>query len=57
LAVAFDTLDELFAGSSTIFYDYRGGIALLKEPAMEIIWIKTVSIICYLQGVTFSADG
>jgi hypothetical protein len=57
LAVAFDTIDELFAGSTTIFNNYRGGVALLNEPAMDIIWIKTVSLVCYLQGVTFSADG
>jgi hypothetical protein len=55
--VAFDTSDDLFAGSTTTFFDYRGGVALLKEPAMDIIWIKIVSVIGYLQGVTFSQDG
>lgn len=29
----------------------------MKEPAFEIVWIKTVSLILYMQGVTFSADG
>lgn len=57
LAVAIDTYDEVFAGSPIIFYEYRGAVALLKEPAMDIVWIKTVSLICYMQGVTFSADG
>jgi hypothetical protein len=57
LAVAADNIDEKFAGSSSIFYNYRGYIAVLKEPAMDIAWIKTVSLICYMQGVTFSADG
>ena len=57
LAVAADTVDDTFAGSASIFLDYRGYIAVLKEPAMDIVWIKTVSLICYLQGVTFSADG
>jgi hypothetical protein len=57
LAVAFDTIDEKFAGSTTTFFDYRGVLALLKEPTIDIIWIKTVSIKCFLQGVTFSADG
>jgi hypothetical protein len=32
-------------------------LALLKEPAMDIVWIKTVSLPCFLQGITFSADG
>ena len=57
MAVAADNIDEKFAGSSSIFYNYRGYIAVLKEPAMDIAWIKTVSLICYMQGVTFSADG
>jgi hypothetical protein len=57
LAVAADTIDDKFAGSASIFYDYKGFIAVLKEPAMDIVWIKTVSLICYMQGVTFSADG
>jgi hypothetical protein len=58
LALALDTYDESFAGSlPIIFYEYRGALALLKEPNMDIVWIKTVSLICYMQGVTFSADG
>jgi hypothetical protein len=57
LAVAADTLDERFAGSASTFLNYRGYIAVLKEPAMDIVWVKTVSLICYLQGVTFSTDG
>jgi hypothetical protein len=57
LAVAADTLDGKFAGYGGLFSEYRGYIAVLKEPAMDIVWIKTVSLICYLQGVTFSADG
>jgi hypothetical protein len=48
LAVAADTYDERFAGSSSAFYDFRGFIAVLKEPAMDIVWIKTVSLICYM---------
>jgi len=55
--VAADTLDESFAGSASMFLDYRGYIAVLKEPAMDIVWVKTVSLICYIQGVTFSTDG
>jgi hypothetical protein len=57
LAVAADTIDENFAGSTSIFSDYRGFIAVLKEPAMDIVWIKTVSLICFMRGVTFSTDG
>ena len=48
LAVAADTLDENFAGSDTIFIESRGFIAVLKEPAMDIAWIKTVSLVCYI---------
>ena len=55
--MAADTLDESFAGSAGTFLDYRGYIAVLKEPAMDIVWVKTVSLICYIQGVTFSTDG
>ena len=57
LAMSGDTKDSLFAGSSTTFSIERGFVALLKEPAMDIIWIKTVSLICYMQAVTFSAVG
>ena len=57
LAVAADTYDENFAGSYYRFYDYRGFIAVLIEPAMDIVWIKIVSLICYMRGVTFSGDG
>ena len=57
LAMSADTRDSLFAGSSTTFSIERGLVALLKEPLMDIIWIKTVSLISYMQAVTFSADG
>jgi hypothetical protein len=46
LAVAGSTMDETFAGSASTFLHYRGFIAVLKEPAMDIVWIKTVSLIC-----------
>jgi hypothetical protein len=52
-----DTVDWRFAGSSTSFRSSRGYIALLKEPAMDILWIKVVSLICFINGVTFSGDG
>ena len=48
MAVAADTLDENFAGSDTLFIESRGFIAVLKEPAMDIAWIKTVSLVCYI---------
>jgi hypothetical protein len=57
LAVAAGTCDYMFAGSPSIFYDLRGFIAVLKEPAMEIAWIKTVSLMSSMHGVTFSTDG
>jgi hypothetical protein len=57
LAVAADTLDEKFAGSVSTFLGYKGYVAVLKEPAMDIVWIKTVSLNCFMQGVTFSTDG
>ena len=57
LAMAADTLDQLFAGSETSFMKKRGFIALLKEPSMDIVWIKTVSLECSMHGLTFSADG
>jgi hypothetical protein len=56
-AVAGDTLDNFFVGSSGWFFNYKGFIAVLKEPGMDIVWFKTVSLDCYMQGVTFSADG
>ena len=57
MAVAGDTLDNKFAGSASSFQNYRGVIAVFKERDMEIVWIKTVSLNCYMEGVTFSADG
>ena len=57
LAVASDTLDGKFAGSGGLFSDYSGVVAVLKEPSMDIVWMKTVALICYIQGVTFSTDG
>jgi hypothetical protein len=57
LALAADTVDDKFAGSASPFLDTRGFIALLKEPLMDIVWIKILSLICYMHGVTFSADG
>jgi hypothetical protein len=57
LAMAAATMDQLFAGSETAFLLKRGVIALLKEPTMDIVWIKTVSLDCSMHGVTFSTDG
>jgi hypothetical protein len=57
LAVAAGTLDDKFAGSPSLFTEVRGFIAVLKEPTMEIVWIKTVSLIGSMHGVTFSTDG
>jgi hypothetical protein len=57
LAMAAATMDQLFAGSEAAFMKKRGVIALLKEPAMDIVWIKTVSLDCSMHGVTFSTDG
>ena len=51
------TVDWKFAGSTTQFEKSRGYIALLKEPAMDIVWMQVVSLICYINGVTFSGDG
>lgn len=48
LAAVTDTIDNIFAGSSTIFTNYRGVVSMFKEPSMDIVWMKTVSYPSYI---------